>query len=875
LGVQVKTGDSYFSKPETAADREPSGWWYYEEHVEHFDDWVTHGLPHLLVLHDLKSHMSYWVHVEPKEVIITGEGAKILVPSDQRIDEDNLEALVKVAATQRKRIDYEGSAWRASATAVPPARRLRHALIAPRLIAPHRNAGFSRPVSPEEAIALLVQCRVRDVEEFSRRHRKVPDIEKAASSQDWRWRFFSALAAAVLNGDLTKIDTCLSEAKQHNRRAAAAVAKACWLIEGEQYDEVIELLGNFGDRAGPIDHAWILVQLARAQSEIGRIDEARSNAVSVLQSLTGSIEDVTASAIRAAASSLLYYTADIRNENLADAVTAGDTAVSWWRTQSLSWGLSVALDRVFRKEMHDTSKRYGFDEVAHNRILSSVFTSSFSGEQGAWINGVRLLSYNTLATGHGGEHKTAEVLDDLRRTGARAELSLATKYLWSWGPVVAIQLALQNVVNRLWNHTSASATLALIQHGGDVIQEDQADTLCARLITILEDSQPFVERVNPTFSVPDFVLDALAGVTEACGDAQHLALARFVTDLPDVRDTAIAMSVTRIVRRLRSRRIDGELAQQLLDAALRQSDKALSAAMLGAASVASDAAKRRLLEHVRRGDWDALDAFGDIRRLTSDDARLLAAKDAEQLHRIMAEAESGTFTKWLHDSALSMAIIGAWFPHTIDWELLAVFLRHPLVSGEQKRSCCIALAHHATHLPDAVRGLLAELAPSINDSPIDDFLGEPLGGAGVYLSAAVGALDESVLSKRVAALLTSSAERRADAAMIVGHMNRPDLIPTSAGLLGDGDPRVRLAAATSMAVHMTKSGDDTLPLAVECLHHIIQGPGTGLALRVVNAFYGGEHASSEVARQLLTILTSHTSALVRVRAVEALQSSNQ
>ena len=51
VGVQVKTGPHYFKEAERGENGQVLGWWYYEPDADHFDDWVTHGLPHLLVLH--------------------------------------------------------------------------------------------------------------------------------------------------------------------------------------------------------------------------------------------------------------------------------------------------------------------------------------------------------------------------------------------------------------------------------------------------------------------------------------------------------------------------------------------------------------------------------------------------------------------------------------------------------------------------------------------------------------------------------------------------------------------------------------------------------------------------------------------------------
>jgi len=124
---------------------------------------MRHGLPHLLVLHDLDTRISYWVHVTAKAVQPTGQGAKILVPANQTIDPEHLDALLAVAATQKQAIPLEGSAWAAGTGTIAPAHRLRHALLVPRLVAPHRNVGAAQAIGPEEAVALIVNGFVRDV----------------------------------------------------------------------------------------------------------------------------------------------------------------------------------------------------------------------------------------------------------------------------------------------------------------------------------------------------------------------------------------------------------------------------------------------------------------------------------------------------------------------------------------------------------------------------------------------------------------------------------------------------------------------------------------------------------------------------------------
>src|SRR6266508_1723082 len=101
VGVQVKAGPAWFENQERDKNGAVLGWWYYESHAEHFDDWVTHGLPHLLTLHHLETDVSYWVHVTPERVTRTGKGCKILVPADQTVDSEHLDNLLTVAAQQK------------------------------------------------------------------------------------------------------------------------------------------------------------------------------------------------------------------------------------------------------------------------------------------------------------------------------------------------------------------------------------------------------------------------------------------------------------------------------------------------------------------------------------------------------------------------------------------------------------------------------------------------------------------------------------------------------------------------------------------------------------------------------------------------------
>jgi hypothetical protein len=160
--------------------------------LEHVDAWLAHTLPHLVVLRDMKARVSYWGHVTADGVVSTGKGAKVLVPRSQVVSVDQREALLKVAKTQRPSVPWEGSIWLAG-SALTPHQLLRHALVVPRLVAPHPNAGVTGGLTPEQAVAMLMQARHNELDRFVKEHQDVPARSDAGESNDWRWRFARAL----------------------------------------------------------------------------------------------------------------------------------------------------------------------------------------------------------------------------------------------------------------------------------------------------------------------------------------------------------------------------------------------------------------------------------------------------------------------------------------------------------------------------------------------------------------------------------------------------------------------------------------------------------------------------------------------------------
>ncbi|MGH2713798.1 MAG: DUF4365 domain-containing protein, partial [Thermoleophilaceae bacterium] len=264
LGAQVKAGPSCFDEPSRDEDGTLRGWWFRDDDRRHIDAWLGHAVPHVIVLRDLDNAISHWAHVRPDAVVSTGKGAKILVRRTNIIGAEQHAALVGVAATQRPPTAWEGSAWKA-----PPLtgrQLLRHALIAPRLIAPHPNVGYDADLTPEQAVALVMQARIFDFERFAGAHEDVPSLVEAASAPDWAWRFVSALGSRVIDDDPDALLASVTDAPTPAARAAATASGAAALLETLRIEEAITLLDPVIDDGDiePVDHAWLLMQRARA-----------------------------------------------------------------------------------------------------------------------------------------------------------------------------------------------------------------------------------------------------------------------------------------------------------------------------------------------------------------------------------------------------------------------------------------------------------------------------------------------------------------------------------------------------------------------------------------------------------------------------------
>ena len=869
VGAQVKAGPSWFNEP-AEEDGQLIGWWFRENRA-HFDYWLGHGIPHLVVLYDLEDRIAYWVHVAAESVVSTGAGAKILVPRANTVDWEHLDELIQVAATGQAGVPWEGSIWIAG-SAIPPADHLRHALMVPRLIAPHPNAGYVQPITAAQAVAMLMQARLADLQRFAEAFPEVPKMTEAQESPDWGWRFASAVYDRVTTSGIDPLIARADEAVTPAQRAAAAVAAACALIEVGQAEEAIELMTPAidADECSPVDHNWLLVQRARARAEIGELELAHGDAIEAQATRSLAPSDASAGAISAAAAVLLFNTSAPGERDLESVITRADTAAGWWRAQVTSRGLGAGVDRWFDEWANDRTVTLGGEDTARNQLAAAGLTASHTGDQGGWRHLSTWQATDQLVrlSRHADPAKAADGLTALRLAGDDKALVRAIRHVSDDGPARAVTQAGQQIDFRESTHTTAIANFKFLRHGGDLLEVPTATRAVRWVLATFDDPAAFVERTRPTYLLANELIETLSGLAAAADASAQREVVDAVLGLHAQKHQLLATAWTQVVLALPDSAWTSDDAAPLASDAT-QHHYPLPDVLRGVAARLGDkGAKEQLVDRVRTGSLDALRAIGDVDQLDSAVAGAQIASLAESVRRVIADAHQGTYGIG-SDVCHALALLNIWHPEAADWESVVDLLADDAVAVDDKRRTLTLLADNVERIPDEMQEPLAQAAQRMTrgeGNVIPSLFGRPRDAAAeaTFLAMALGAFDATEAAGQVIALLDGQPEDRYWAAVIAGRADSAAHRGFLISLSADHDPHVRAAACAGLGRSAAKELD---PLVVAALRRCAGDPGRSVAIQLAFGLEWLESNEANAARALATELreqlTNHPSARVR------------
>lgn len=871
VGVQVKTGPSGFDEPDAADDGALAGWWYRDDDNRHFDNWVKHKLPHLLVLYDVGNRVAYWVHVTADKCISTGKGLKIRVPSDQRVDESGRQALFDIAAAQRNSISLEGTSFDAAAFHICPGDRLRHALLVPRMVAPHPNRARVESIEPEEAIALLAWHRSSQFLESMEKSDAWPDIGKPPRSKDWRWRFARALYLVLTDTSTTALEECVRDAGRDDWRACAVALLASTLYDQgdckRAFDVVEEDLVKHV--TSPVDHAWLQLLRARFAKELGDSAESNSAIALALQSLTSESEDVTASLLRGQAYRMQFNASALspdREELLPKAIRAADNAASWWRGQQSFWAMDAAAEEHFRTWCEDRSWRFDA-EPPKQKLHGDAFLSGLSADQPGWQSANLRLGRHLITTARSVDDLAA-ALPPIYVSGSAEAIKLTCQRLRARGPSVLLSSLLKLADPEFLIHSRSEAFRTIWSGFGEFADPDTAASVVAWTLRGLHDGA--ASHVAGSITRHDR-LDILSRAISAAPDD---VVRELVSKLPAISTKSILeiQAMCRLVWALPADIRELLPVSWLYEQGSRDEPRApqISHLLRFAAARGHQEAESALMTRVVAGDLLAAAIAVNAKLLTAQEASEVASTIKSQLDRIRSDAKIGRagYGRWVEPAQL-LAFLAMDFPGIDGWPTLISFLVDNNVNAECKESAVRSLVIHADRVPVEVKRLLLQQVDDIQASP--RLPANPFNNPGDRLPAhdlgLAIRLGFSNLPLEVIEQLRQSAHSldlrlRVGAVSAMGFHPDPMFIPFASTALADPSMEIRKEAAELVAKLLSK-----VPESTELTDMVRTIVADGGAL-VPMAFLREIQAAPPVwVRDAITPLLQHPSSYVR-RAVE-------
>ena len=874
FGVQVRSGRSYFTSEERNDDGDVLGWWLADTSA-HFDYWSNHTLPHILVLYDDDALTGYWVHVTADGVMSTGERRKILVPADRTVDESHREELLEVAYSQGHPPTLEGTAFRAAAENIVPEHRLRYALLAPRLVAPHPNTGHGDPISAIEAVALLAQGRFRDLAAFSEQHPTVPDpMRKPAEGSDWAWSLVAAIWNWATTDRVDQLNAAFDSARDGKEKAASGVLLACALQRLRAHGDDMELhvghteatpvLDELMERSdvGPVDLGWVLVQRARCHAEASRDEAALADARAALERLTDG-SDVTATAVAAAATATAWSIVaaqDFERADLGGLMTASDNAVSWWRSQAISGALTSAAGTHFDAWAEKRFLLLAGGNAVDDNLFAAELNADLLGNHGAYRHIASLKARQRMISAASAGDEVSELiegLDALRRSGDESSLKSAIVHLRRTGPIEAVASSVNKISTDGWTRTTALANFSALRLAGDLVAEAIATDLLLWIArSVGGERTGYDEQVLETVLVEHSVFGAAAGLMYSADSSAHQAVAKMVGAWPGPNLNHPASRLPDIIWQLDFNQVPLPERSALSELAWKDQDR-FGAAVLGWLAANSEpAALGELKRRAANGDLAAL------QRIPIDELRDAEAQPiVERLAAMVSEALSAPNGVNAEGSD-ALTRLNLRFPDVAVWDPVIELLCEPLVLERDKRASWLHIIEALELLPSDPRERLALNVDSIAVA-VSALGARSVSGIGVATSIALGVIGGDDADTAVTKLASGSPQERQDAIVLLGAGHCSNMQPVLAGLAGDAHFEVRHAVAGAVGRLLAAKPS---PQISELARHIAAHRGTDLPEALLMGLDQRDRALTGTAVEIAQHLAGSPSARVRHRA---------
>jgi hypothetical protein len=812
-----------------------------------------------------------------------------------RLDRESLDALLKVAATVKPAATWSGSSLD-DISKVAPQSRLRYALLAPRVAAPHLNQPFAR-LSGEEAIASLMLCRLRELIQYEQEGLIPNEADRFAGS--WEWRFFEALRIYVSSGALEPLRPLIDEPARPHQRTAARAAYLAFLAEHGEYQTGLDFFAHLelDEINEPIDRAWLTTHGARCLFELGQTDESLEAALEA--SAIGAFypDDATALTISAAASSCAFSATHLEGKHFEPMIRANDVAPVWWRNQQRAWGLSTQFDQEFELWAGKGSTGYPKETIAWQYLRSIVFTSGAAGDHQAWRSATAELARFALMmkSSQFRDEAYATALRNLRLSGDEKAVGPAVKKLGEGGPCHAVAIAGQQLDFLKSTRTSLASDIMLVTAGADLLFDSDADRHAVWALAMLTDPV----RLQPvTQSIPwtcHYVIEMVGSLWPRLGDGAMDAIRSFLSEMPYVANQLLAQELARLVRRIGSK---GWTEQQISgirrrlaaveplanepggdavpvggsESATEHDERSLTGAWRWLLSeVGDETHKQQLLREAAEGSHEALLVIGNLEGFPVDVATQIIGHLRRDLAAQRNAAVQGHGGGGELDEGSTLLNMNVRYPQLADWGPIADLLEGPAFP-ERQMGTIMASTQIPERIPPAVATVLVphlrQIAAQPSSSERFSFISIDVPG---LARRAVEALEPELSdASEIARRLAHGSEAKQIVVRTLGMDGEKPHLLLLAALARDDQPTVRATAGWAAARWLVRGIEPTF--ALELVDNLLEEPGTRIAREVTRAIPHEEGGLPRV-ETILRKLERSDSAAVRRRSTTAVSRS--
>lgn len=857
--IQVKGSPTEYVKPANKRNGE-QGWWFNESDTYHFDHWLSFGLPYLLILVDTENQVAYWAEVTGDAIVPTGKGRKIFVPFNQTVDETSIEALTKIAVSRRK-YALEGTAWTGKLNDLGPADRLRTALVLPRLVAPHGNRTIEK-IGFEEAVAMMLRNRSSELAHRARQG-QCPKVEDWETHMEWSWRFLHALHELVTTGGSNRFEQLAADARHRFERDACLVVQACDAYAGDRAQDAVDILQP-SSATKPADRGWLFAQKAAFLFELDKPKkaiEAAKKALVVTKALDG---DLSVSAIRGAAASILYANAGFGAGDLEATITAQDHAGNWWRAQDVSWALEKDLKYRFEGWTANNTIHF-INSTARDDLATVAWTAAFSGAWNSWRH-LTAMNAKLALTSTSDPTRVAAALGALIFIGEKKAAKDATRKMWLDGPLDTLHFLVHAIAYREWTKRDEGATMAVLAKAGDLLDAGAADHVVQRILDLLT-NEGHVRVHGGAWSYRWNEADeALARVLTAASVKSHNRVADLIAEDFATCDDSMAHSYLRVAHALAAADIGITRINKLYKAAAKRTDN-YRIDMLEILGPVSADAITELRREAASGTSNAVRSLL-VAGSTDHDDFIAFGKSAAKTVRTMLDDARGkdgsmAMTGYVNDQLDDLVLAALNTNDTKLWKEVTDALEACVIEETQQQRAVRRLASRFPDLPPHVRRKLKNLAPNLHGRSF----GNPFGGHNEYAAAVthLRIAAGTVPDLEVEALLLS--ERRADPVGFVRTLaawNSERKLPFLATMVVDEKPTVRSQAGFSLVEHAHHYPADRDRAHAVIRSALLQEDGCALHDGLAHGLAG---FPSKALADLEMLLRNHRSAAVRNRFV--------